>query len=819
MNFFSLLREKRRSIAGKLSASSLEVELLTFVAQKTIFFLIHVLLYILFYLIPRIVCVFFRFLLRVITLYFFRTSNPYISRPEAEIRLIHNSKHLEVVEDVFGLMDVKESSREDRQFCCTTKEEERKIRSDAAKKGLIYDAPFYNAHLSTIFAVKRPTRKLNYTREEILSWDGCPMAVDWYCVKGSNPLRPGNAYRHFGQQEAQGSQKSSCSQGSFRINTEEKDCKNTSEASSLFSKPSASLPFMESDGVLSPGTSLLTSAGGESHEFASAESPHSSTSPEAISPPFSRPCFPCESSSLPSKDSIFFSTSVKGVVVILPGLTSDHQTGYIRRAVQCFHSHNFHVCVINTRGFGGVSANAPFMLNSAYTKDFWWVVHTMLTKNAIRHRFGAILPVFAVGMSNGGGILSKYLGEAGRDGKEVHLDAAITCCAPNDVVNLVEHMNRGTMQQLIYQPNMCSDVRSYVLKHPAFQNLPNVDKDYVFTKGNIHRFTRIVHFDEHIFCKTSGYRSLHHYHLDASAVHWLVYTPIPTLVLSTFDDPVIGRSVMPHRWKEICENNPRLVYAESTVGGHLGFLGGPLEELRGRPDFMLRFIVKRLDAASAYWHKIHGDPRKSTGLMAITALPSKGCIGENSKNFLSAKEFSLSPCGLSDSDARQEEEEPIGGLSPSPTLQCLVSHEIVPRAFQSPPAPLPLVVNTLTAEVKRESSVFPINSPYFSEKTKKPIPKEGLYAPYFQVLHSSVSEANIPYVPRQNVSSPLPPNEESELMGRKLKWDDKEEIYYKRPCSLKELLPLSRSHKPVKTNCDYCVDTRLYLYPPVPGVV
>lgn len=819
MNFFSMLREKRRGIVERLSASSVEVEYLSFVAQKTLYFLIHVLLYILFYLIPRFVCILFRFLGHVVTLDYFRTSNPYICRPEEEIRLIHNSKHIEVVEDVFGLIDVKESSREDRQFCCSTKEEERKIRSDAAKKGLVYDSPFYNAHLSTIFALKRPTRKLNYTREEILSWDGCPVAVDWYCVKGSKPLQLRSAFRYYGQQEAQGNRESSSTSVFFGLNTEEGDGKNVRETSSVSSKLSAPLALMESGNDVSPFATLSNSAGVGSHEFTSDERPHSSTLREGISPLSPPTSFPCESSSLPSKDSVFFSTSVKGVVAILPGLTSDQQTGYIRRAVHCFHAHNFHVCVVNTRGFGGVSASAPFMLNSAYTKDFWWVVHTMLTKDAIRHRFGVLLPVFAVGMSNGGGILSKYLGEAGREGKEVHLDAAFTCCAPNDMVNLAEHMNRGSMQKLIYQPNMCNDVRSYVLKHPAFQNLPNIDKDYVFTKGNIHRFTRVVHFDEHIFCKTSGYRSVHHYHLDASAVRWLIYTPIPTLVLSTFDDPIIGRTVMPHRWKEICENNPRLVYAESSTGGHLGFLGGPLDELRSRPDFMLRFLVKRLVAASAYWHKIHEDPRKSTGLMPITVLPSKGCVGGgDSRNYLSGKEFSHSLGGLSDSDARQGEEEPIVALSPSSALKCLVSHEIVPRAFQSPPAPLPLVVNTPTAEVMRNSSLFPINSPYFSEKTKKPVPKERLYTPYFQVPPSSPSEANTTRVPTHKLSSSFLPDEVGGLIGSELKCDEKE-LYFEPLRSLKEFQPLSPSHKPVMTNCDYSVDTRLYLYPPVPGVV
>lgn len=791
-------------------------EALFFAFQKALYFLIHLLLYIFFYIIPRMVRLFFRHLSRIITCYYCRDQNPYINRPENEVRLIHNPKLVEVVEHVFGLVDVKDSPNEDRQFCCSSKEDEKKLREEAAKRGLIYDAPFYNAHLATILGVFRPTQILHYAREEIPSWDGCPMAVDWYYVNvRSKNYTHSKTDQQRERKDAQIKESFSSSeraqaemnfQGKARLRVDGEF------SQSMFPNIRCSNDFADpfvceqpKEPFLSPTYPVMGSP-----EISSCTNSGQLTDPGTSSLPY----FPPESSSLPSSLSSPASSLAKGVVVILPGLTSDQQTGYIRRSVSCFHAEGFHVCVINTRGFGGVTANAPFMLNSAYTKDLRWVAQNVLAKDAICRRFGVLLPVFAVGMSNGGAILSKYLGEQGRDGAETHFDAAFTCCAPNDMVNLVEHMNRGTMQKLIYQPDMCRDVRNYILKHPAFRKLPSIDEDYVFIQGNIHRFTRTVHFDQHIFCKTNGYRSLHHYHLDASAVRWLVYTPIPTLVLSTFDDPVIGRTVMPHRWKEICENNPRLVYAESRWGGHLGFLGGPLDELRSRPDFMLRFLVKRLDAASMYWKKIQESPETSTGLMAL--VPTAGIPTDPLRNPSSSSD--CSPCQYKPLFVNRWKSEER--TSPSPSLPPVPNNVLNRNAveqkqpFVSPPPPSPLVVNIVTGEDSTQRSLFPINSPYFSERTTKPVPAEKLYAPYFDTFSSTTLATDSVRVYGKENSQHC---DREESMLKECTCVHEEELYNEPFRPLKELLNLSPPHKPVMTNCDYSVDTRLYLYPAIPS--
>eukprot|EP00796_Vickermania_ingenoplastis_P004813 gene4813-3455_t len=682
---------------------------------KAFYFVIHVLVHLFGYVIPRGL----RLLWRLLTMKSCRRrwAHSYIYRPEDEVRVVHNREMTEVVEDIFGLVDVKEDPKEDRQYCCETEEEKKELKARAAECMLFFEGPFYNAHLSTIMGAKRPTQKVVYSRENTHSWDGCPIALDWLYVKGTRPLRQHHSCAMTSKPPSTDLDSPDPEQLHTTTTIDERDPYNEE-----------SHPYLPRfSPALSPQTQgplVSTTPFGSSDEVGELGS--------NASEPIGSRRFSIES-------------DVKGIVVISPGVTSDSQTGYIRRIVTALHDQEYHVCVINTRGFGGPPASKPFLVNSAYTRDYRTVVQKFFNKEAIKHRFGCALPVIGMGLSNGGATISKYLGECGRDGTEPHLDAAITCCAPNDFVHVVEHMNRGTMQKLVYQPDMCDDVRQYIERHDRFREIPNIDRDYVFTKGNIKRFTRIIHFDEHIFCKTSGYRSPHQYHLDASPILWLPYTPIPTLVLSSFDDPVIGRTVMPHRWREICANNPRLVSVEVRQGGHLGFLQGPIDELLGRPDWMQRFVTQRLDAVCRYWRHTQEHPECSTGMIQLV-------------------------------------QETWDAYYKGVQCHCL------PSALPSP-----------------SDHMYPINSPYFTNRTTRPLPKDCLFRPYFDAPANRQGDETVAAASKR-LSVASDTREASNTMDVMVK----EEItkFNEKARPIAEVLRTA-SRMPILTNCDYYVDPRL----------
>lgn len=696
---------------------------------ELIFFLVHCLLHLFGYWLPNAIGACCDVLLCRPCRRCEKRRHGYAYHSAREVRLIHHAECTEAAIDVFGLMDVHASAHEDRQYCMTrhvvdTKEQEEKdvcpphmlssstdptspefnseadtynsqrypagqpaaaagvvptsphqpahaatgdaraetlaragsvdpdmkrsskagaahrlayahkstdVKKEIKRCNLRYDAPLYGPHIGTIMGAFRCANPVHYTREEMTAWDGCYLAMDWYYVAGEAPThydhdhtsRRRKAAADNAQQGEGGEQVGGLDDVHAPFSWGREETKNTV-----------------------PGAAALPSSSSQTQE-------QTRTTPA--------------------------STAV-GVVFIAPGLTSHSQTNYVQHLVHSLHAARLHVCVLSTRGMGNTPPlTTPFLFNGAYTRDVRDCLQHYLTKEALTLRFGRPLPLIGLGLSIGGIVLSKYVGEEGIAGADPHLDALISCCSPMDFVMTVEHMNRQSAQRAVYQHDMCNDIRNYILRHEPLQRLPNVDNEWLFAQGNIHRLRRVLHFDEHIIAKSAGYRSAHHYHLDASAVTWLPYAPIPTLTISAADDPVIGRTVMPHRWREMVRSNPRLVYAEPPVGGHLGFLGGPWSELMGRDNWLEVFVRDRVLAACAYWRAVqrHAAEAAPSGPAAATTTrtPAHPPSGAGSLNtpLPSPQAFVFSPTTAAVMPAPQPppKSPAASAASTSPKLQLM----------------------------------------------------------------------------------------------------------------------------------------------------
>jgi predicted alpha/beta-fold hydrolase len=537
-------------------------------------------------------------------------------------------------------------------------------RKEIKRCHLRYNAPLYGPHIGTIMGAFRQRHPLPCIREEMRAWDGCYLAMDWCYVDGEaptaydhahtsrernagmdvagHPNRPGGkavnepfsraqdgaalASSSTGRVARQGGS-SNRNSGSTHDHDEDRDedehggdgpATGLSQAAQQHQMGTTTAATVCKNEARAPYNTLHASlkANGQGGGGCG-NSSNNNRSANVDSPP--------QMGEVPVKEA---TGKAAGVVFIVPGLTSHAQSNYVQHLVRALHKANLHVCVLTTRGMGdSPPVTTPFLFNGAYTRDVRDCLQHFFTKEALATRFGRALPLVGIGLSIGGIILSKYVGEEGIAGADPHLDALICCCAPMDYVMTVEHMNRNGAQRSIYQADMCNSIRSYLLRYEPLQHLPNVDNKWLFEQGNVYRFRRVVHFDEHVIAKSAGYRSAHHYHIDASAVTWLPYAPIPVLALSAADDPIIGHTVMPHRWHEMVRNNPRLVYVEPPAGGHLGFLGNPWSELMDRENWMEVFVRDRVLAACNYWRTVQRraqaerDGGAGRSAAPVTALP------------------------------------------------------------------------------------------------------------------------------------------------------------------------------------------------------
>ncbi|KAL0454465.1 UNVERIFIED_CONTAM: hypothetical protein Slati_0785700 [Sesamum latifolium] len=114
----------------------------------------------------------------------------------------------------------------------------------------------------------------------------------------------------------------------------------------------------------------------------------------------------------------------KPIVIIIPGLTSDSNSAYVKHLAFSMAKRGWNVVVSNHRGLGGVSITSDCFYNAGWTEDVRKVIDHV-------HRQFPEAPLFLVGTSIGANILVKYLAE---DGINAPIVGAAAICSPWDLL-------------------------------------------------------------------------------------------------------------------------------------------------------------------------------------------------------------------------------------------------------------------------------------------------------------------------------------------------------------------------------------------------
>ncbi|KAK2077971.1 hypothetical protein QBZ16_003839 [Prototheca wickerhamii] len=247
------------------------------------------------------------------------------------------------------------------------------------------------------------------------------------------------------------------------------------------------------------------------------------------------------------------------VVIFLPGLTSGSRETYVQHAVHSAAASGLRPIVFNMRGTGDVPLHTAQFFSAAYTGDFREVIAW------VGQRYPDS-PILAAGWSNGGSILTNYLGE---EGAETPLTAAPICNA---------HLSKGFDK--LYTLNLGRNLRLILEKHRALFEEEAARPDgrpYKVQDGL--KGTTIDHFDNAITCHAFGYASAGEYYAAASCDQRVPGIAVPTLFIQAADDPIAVASCIP---RALLEKNPHAVLALTPTGGHLGWCCTELG-VRGAP--------------------------------------------------------------------------------------------------------------------------------------------------------------------------------------------------------------------------------------------
>ena len=195
--------------------------------------------------------------------------------------------------------------------------------------------------------------------------------------------------------------------------------------------------------------------------------------------------------------------------------------------------------------------------------------------------------ILLAGVSLGGNVLLKFLGETGDDVPS-GVKAAVAISVPFDLSRSARYIDRGFSR--VYQKHFIRSLsRKATLKRKTFPDL--VDP------AQLAAIRTMRDFDNTMTAPLHGFTDAEDYYARSSSLGWLARIRVNTLLLSAVDDPFLPSQVLDNV-RAIARSNPRLHLDFPRHGGHAGFVGGwnPLKPIyyieRRTGDFLAEQLVR-----------------------------------------------------------------------------------------------------------------------------------------------------------------------------------------------------------------------------------
>jgi predicted alpha/beta-fold hydrolase len=197
----------------------------------------------------------------------------------------------------------------------------------------------------------------------------------------------------------------------------------------------------------------------------------------------------------------------------------------------------------------------------------------------ILRRLRAGAEVLAIGVSLGGNVLLKWLGERS-DAATPIVRRAAAISAPLDLPACGIALDRG-LNRLLYTRMFLSTLKPKSLaQHERFPAL--------FDGERMRRARTFREFDDLYTAPRHGFRDVDDYWTSAAAGPWLKGIRVPTLLLNARNDPFLPEHALLAAAREAA---PDVLLEFPKTGGHVGFLGGPSP---GRHDWLPQRLLQFL---------------------------------------------------------------------------------------------------------------------------------------------------------------------------------------------------------------------------------
>ena len=272
-------------------------------------------------------------------------------------------------------------------------------------------------------------------------------------------------------------------------------------------------------------------------------------------------------------------------LLILHGLEGSPRSHYARGLVQQAQRRGWAADVLVFRSCGTEPNRLARFYHSGETGDLEVVVGRLIEASPEA-------PLLLAGVSLGGNVLLKWLGERGTDLPRPLVGAAAVS-VPFDLARSARHIDRGFAR--LYQANFVRSLRRKAQrKRESFPDL--------LAAAAIDSARTLWAFDDAVTAPIHGFRDADDYYTQSSSIGYLDRIRLPTLLLSATDDPFLPRAVLDDVAR-IARANPALHVEFVERGGHVGFISGrvpwrPLYYAEWRVAEFLGSVLQRLTDSS-----------------------------------------------------------------------------------------------------------------------------------------------------------------------------------------------------------------------------
>lgn len=245
------------------------------------------------------------------------------------------------------------------------------------------------------------------------------------------------------------------------------------------------------------------------------------------------------------------------ILTIFHGLEGSIRSTYAQGLLHQARRRGWGAALLIWRSCDGRIPRAPRMYHSGETSD----AEFFFGEISRRHPHA---PVLATGISLGGNVLLKYLGERAA-GTPPALRAAAAISTPFDLGEGARHLERGFSR--VYVRHFVRSLRQKAIAALAVHPSLPVNRQRLLAASSFWEF------DDAFTAPVHGFAGADDYYRRCSSLHFLPRVARPALLFSAVDDPFLPPSVL-DSVRAHARGNPMLTPQFTSTGGHVGWIAG-----------------------------------------------------------------------------------------------------------------------------------------------------------------------------------------------------------------------------------------------------